>query len=221
MLIVKIMRISFLDVEILPRDIPKVRGYFATRYPEIMDFHNHTDKGFKYSFPVIQYRVVDNYPVLIAINHGIEILNKIVFNETELQLGNNSYIINDKSINVKNYELGTCSEDLSYKFCSPWMALKEDNYKIYKLLDDFKKREFLNHLLRENLKTLSKGFNYFIPDIESIKVQSNLRPVYVKFKNQKMLCFKGDFKVNFQIPDLLGIGKQSARGFGVVRKEIM
>ncbi|MCK9330812.1 MAG: hypothetical protein M0Q94_13140 [Candidatus Cloacimonetes bacterium] len=221
MLKVKLMRISFLDVEIYPRDIPKIRGYFATRYPEIVDFHNHLEKGFKYSFPVVQYRVIDNHPTLIAINTGIETLSKIVFNETELHIGDNNFIINDKSITVKNYDFGACPELVSYSFSSPWMALKEDNYKIYTLLDNYEKREFLNHLLRENLKTLSKGFNYFIPDIESIKVESNLKPIYVNFKNQKMLCFKGNFKVNFQIPDLLGIGKQSARGFGVLRKEIM
>jgi len=33
-----------------------------------------------------------------------------------------------------------------------------------------------------------------------------------------MQCFTGDFTTNFLIPDFLGIGKQSARGFGVVRK---
>jgi hypothetical protein len=34
-----------------------------------------------------------------------------------------------------------------------------------------------------------------------------------------MLCFTGDFTTNFLIPEFLGLGKQSARGFGVVRKK--
>jgi hypothetical protein len=33
-----------------------------------------------------------------------------------------------------------------------------------------------------------------------------------------MICFTGEFMVNFHIPDYLGIGKQVARGFGTVER---
>jgi len=44
------------------------------------------------------------------------------------------------------------------------------------------------------------------------------KPLEVNFHNQPMQCFTGDFTTNFLIPEFLGLGKQSARGFGVVRK---
>ena len=96
------------------------------------------------------------------------------------------------------------------------MALKEENYRKYKTLNQIEQQNFLKHLLRENLKTLSKGFVYTIPDIEEIKVEGFFKPRSVNFKNIKMLCFTGEFMVNFYIPDYLGLGRQSARGFGVV-----
>ena len=34
-----------------------------------------------------------------------------------------------------------------------------------------------------------------------------------------MLTFRGEFSTNFQIPDYLGLGKQVARGYGMVKKK--
>jgi hypothetical protein len=40
----------------------------------------------------------------------------------------------------------------------------------------------------------------------------------MNFKNIPMVCFTGEFTMNFLLPDYLGIGKQVARGFGTVRR---
>ncbi|MDD3175568.1 MAG: CRISPR-associated endonuclease Cas6 [Candidatus Nanoarchaeia archaeon] len=34
----------------------------------------------------------------------------------------------------------------------------------------------------------------------------------------EILAFKGDFKINFILPDYIGLGKSVSRGYGNVRK---
>ncbi len=218
-MLVKILSVIFTDVYLKVFDIPKLRAYFSQKFPENTELHNHLPDGkFSYKFPQVQYRIIDKHPALIGFNQGVDILKKIFFELNEMIIDNRKYTINEKEIYLKEYDFGVSEEFISYKFISPWMALKEENYEKYNGLNKFEQQGFLKHLLRENFKSLSKGFNYWIDNIENVKVEGYFKPKRVNFKNQKMLCFTGDFMANFQIPDFMGLGKQSVRGFGVVKK---
>ncbi len=217
---IRVIKIVFTDALISPTDIPKLRGYFSQSFPDKTELHNHLPGGkFSYKFPKIQYRVINRHPALIAIDTGCDIIKEIFFHTDKLVLQNHIYSIREKEVSVSEEQIGVSDSPIDYKFISPWMALNQENFKAYKSLSFQEQPEFLNHLLRENLKTLSKGFEYTIPDIEKIKVCGSFQPRSVNFKNRKMLAFYGDFSVNFYIPEYLGLGKQSARGFGIVRKK--
>ncbi len=216
---IKIITIIFSDVYLTKFDLPKLRGYFSQKFPKNTEFHNHLPDGkYSYKFPQVQYRIIDKHPALIGFNQGIDILKKIFFELNEMIIDNRKYTINEKEICLKEYDFGVSDEFINYKFISPWMALKEENYGKYNGLNKFEQQGFLKHLLRENFKSLSKGFNYWIDNIENVKVEGYFKPKRINFKNQKMLCFSGEFMTNFHIPDFMGLGKQSARGFGVVKK---
>lgn len=217
---VQIISVIFLDLILKPYELPTLRGYFSKQFPEYSEFHNHLPDGkFSYKFPQVQYRIINKHPALIGFSKGIEILKKIFFELDEMIIDNYRYTLNEKEICLKEYDFGVADDFINYKFISPWMALKEENYEKYKSLNKFEQQIFLKHLLRENLKTLSKGFKYWIEDIEKIKTEGYFKPKQVNFKNQKMLCFTGEFMTNFHIPDFMGLGKQSARGFGVVEQK--
>jgi hypothetical protein len=98
------------------------------------------------------------------------------------------------------------------------MALNQENHREYQSLNPIAQKQRLRIILKNNLKTLSKGFNYWIPDTEQIQVDGWFTPLEVNFHNQRMQCFKGNFTTNFLIPEYLGLGKQCSRGFGVVGK---
>ena len=217
---VKILTLIFKDMHIQPSDIPKVRGYFANRYKEYEILHNHLPGGkFNFGFPKLQYRIINHHPTLIAIKEGIDVLKEIFLEIENVSINGKSYNIYEREIFLREYDFGATEKFLQYKFLSPWMALNEENYRKYRSINEIERQNFLKFLLRENLKTLSKGFAYTIPDIEAIKVEGYFIPQTVKFKNVKMQCFKGNFTTNFFIPNLMGLGKQSARGFGVVKRE--
>ena len=105
---------------------------------------------------------------------------------------------------------------IKYQFISPWMCLNEINYKKYLNINEEEKKELLKKILIGNIISMSKGLNYTVTD--KIMVDLEVKPIKVKFKNQNMLCFVGNFIANFMIPNKLGIGKSVSRGFGTIIK---
>jgi len=201
-------------------DIPKFRGDLSGKYPEYFLIHNHlSNTKLRYAYPAIQFKVIDSHPAIIGIGDGITILEKVFMEVEELNIGGTNLDINEKSILSKDYEFGQTEEQHEYLFASPWMALNQKNYNRYLFMKRTEQKQLLENILRGNLKSLSKGFGYFIPDFENVVVNTKFQDVFRNFKNNRMLCFEGTFKTNFLIPDYLGIGKQAARGFGMVVKK--
>ncbi len=212
--------VSYTDAEFRPSDIPKLRGYFAHRYPDTHQFHNHLpDNRFDYRLPVIQYRIIDNHPALLGINEGVDLMKKVFFEVDSIRINGTEFHSLEKDIRIIESKFGACEQFHMYEFISPWMALNEENHVKYQNSNQIERNQLLKRILKNNLKTISKGFEYWIEGFDDIQIDGWFKPVDVNFKNLKMLCFKGEFCTNFEIPDYLGLGKQSARGFGVVIKK--
>ena len=64
---------------------------------------------------------------------------------------------------------------------------------------------------------MSKGLGCTVPGPIEGNIL-NIRGVNTFLKGNPMLGFLGEFEVNFEIPDYLGIGKSVSRGFGTVKK---
>jgi hypothetical protein len=69
--------IKFEDNQVNRRDAPKIRGYIAAKFPEYVELHHHSDQGIIYRYPLIQYKIVNNSPILVGIEKGAEILRRI------------------------------------------------------------------------------------------------------------------------------------------------
>lgn len=216
---IDVLVLEFTTVRFIASDLPKLRGYFAGHFQENMEFHNHLPDGsFSYKYPVIQYRIINGHPALIGVNEGIELIKNLFFELGELVINQRVYKLPEKEIILTQQELGESADFINYHFSSPWMALNQENFRTYIEKDKIDKQNYLKFMLKQNIKSLCKGLSYWIEDIDKIKVEGFFKEKPVNFKNRKMLCFAGDFMINFHIPQYLGLGKQSARGFGVVER---
>lgn len=199
------------------RDIPKLRGYIANKYPNYVDLHNHTEKdGFRYGYPMFQYKVINSTPVLIAINEVSQLLMKVSFDLNEININDKKINISEKGYILKKEKFGVSKEVVKYRFISPWMALNQDNYKKYMSLNINEKNDLLKKILIGNILSISKSLSYSVE--EELKNEIDLETLTVNFKNQAMLAFKGMFSINFYIPDYLGLGKSVSRGFGTIKR---
>ncbi|MFH1847507.1 MAG: CRISPR-associated endonuclease Cas6 [Candidatus Omnitrophota bacterium] len=214
---IKVIRVKFESIYLRAFDIPKFRGYLSAKYSAYTFIHNHLQNdSLRYAYPLIQFKTIQNKPVIIGMEQGIEILKKVFLDIDELLINEKRFQINEKSVILEEYEFGQINLLKLYRFISPWMALNQENHKKYTELNRHERPLFLKKILAGNIKSLSKGFNYFIPDFDNLNIRLEVKPLTRNFKNIKMTCFQGTFQTNFLIPDYLGIGKQSARGFGTV-----
>ena len=218
--VIRYVLVRFSDMEFNPSDIPKLRGYFARKYPESHLFHNHMPDGqFSYSFPRIQYRIIRKSPALLGFKEGLELIKQVFFDVDHVTIKGIDYPSHEKEIRIYEEQFGISREMHSYHFSSPWMALNEENHSKYIQLNRIEQNMLLRTILKNNLKTLAKGFDIWLDDFDKVEMDGWFIPVSVNFKDLKMLCFWGVFTTNFIIPEYLALGKQSARGLGVIDRQ--
>jgi len=216
---IKVLKIQFPNYDLAPFDIPKFRGAVAHQFSGYELIHNHLTNGkLRYKYPLIQFKVINRTPTIIGLKEGIPVLYEVFMTISEMEIAQQKHTIWEKSLLMAEEPIGQTQDWHRYRFLSPWMALKEENYDTYRQLDPIEAQVFLRHLLRENLKTITKGLGYWITDIDQVQVEGFFHPLNRNFKNNRMICFTGEFTVNFRIPDYLGIGKQVARGFGTIER---
>lgn len=195
----------------------ELRGFFATKFNEYTELHQHNADKFIYRYPVVQYKMIGNVPTVIGINEGAEVLKQIFDEYQEIRLGQNTYQIVERGISLKDEDFGLSDKIHSYEFVTPWLALNQENYKkFYTLKGKEERDEFIRKILIGNLISMAKSLNYNVPG--PIKSDANVHFRKDRLKDVSVMTFAGKFHANFLIPDLLGIGKSVSRGFGAVRQ---
>ena len=179
--------------------------------------HNHKDDKFIYRYPHIQYKVLNNNPVLLGIEDGAKIIQENdIFLDDVIKIGQQEFESNQREISLKKVKLGVSDEIIKYKFITPWIALNQNNISKYKNSNNVDKEEILKKILVGNIISMSKGLDYTVK--EKIHCWINLKEKEVIIKGIKHIGFVGEFKVNFDIPDYLGLGKSVSKGFGTIKK---
>jgi len=194
-----------------------LRGFFAQKYPQYELLHQHNgDKKLIYSYPKVQYKIINSNPMILGIGEAVEVVKQIS-NIDHLDLKEKKYNVTEKRMIEKNVNFGVTKDIISYKFLTPWLALNEESYSRYKKRNKTEKRKQLESIIVGNILSMSKGLEYVITDELKAKIV-DLKKIKTSLKNIPMLGFLGTFSVNFEIPDYWGIGKSVSRGFGTIER---
>lgn len=196
----------------------KFRGFIGREFEKYPILHNHYGEGkFLYSYPLVQYHIIDGQASILGIEEGAEILKEIYPKINELKMGDSYYKVEDHLIYDKEYDVVPAGEEIQYKFVTPWIALNSNNYEKYQANKDWKERKImLNKILVGNILSMCKGLGIIVN--RRLHVKSNLEHCPIQYKNVNMLAFTGEFRVNFKIPDFFGFGKGVSQGYGTVVK---
>ena len=214
----KVIYLILKTSEQVKEEASKLRGYIANRFKEYPILHHHIEEaGYLYTYPRVQYKIIEGTPIVLGIEGGAEVLKQISGDITELELGKSTYKVDSVQMNLMNAEFGPCRENHHYKFVTHWLALNPANYERYREIRDWKeKKEFLNGILVGNILSMCKSLDYVVT--RKLYVHSRLDDEKVEFKGVPVIGFTGEFRVNFRIPDFFGLGKGVSQGFGVVRQ---
>lgn len=195
----------------------KVRGYIGNQFSEYPILHNHyANDKFLYSYPFVQYKIINGDIVILGIDEGADLLKKIAPEISILSL-DKKYKVTEKIIHEKEFDIKPSSEEKHYKFITPWLGLNQNNYSKYINAKSWKvKKEILNKILVGNILSMSKGLGIIVN--KRLYAKTHFEEKIVEYKGVKMNAFTGEFKIHYDIPDYLGLGKGVSQGFGCVKQ---
>lgn len=208
--------IRFPEIQLNTRDAHKLRGFFGDYFKLYSPLlHNHYEDGtLRYQYPLVQYKVIDKIPTLVALNEGAEILSSLFLKMDQIRLDERTYSISSKNIEQRKIPAGISESLYEYRFETLWMALNQQNYKEYVNLNPEEKTDKLNQVLRNNILSFYKGAGIWLK--EKVMTKGKFSEKETKFKDKKMLAFSGSFVSNAELPGWIGLGKSVSRGFGTI-----
>lgn len=205
--------------EVLPHETPQLRGFFGRRFADEVRLHHHRPDGsLLYEYPVVQFKVVDNVAVLLGLAEGASLVSRLWMQVDRARLGTEDLSVLEAGMVWRPAPLGETQRLVAYRFVTPWLALNQQNARRYRQADsDRQRRHLLERVLIGNCLSLAKAFGHTVTGRLSADC-THLRSLKTALKGTPMIGFKGTVKVNFDIPDLVGLGKSVSRGFGAVRR---
>lgn len=219
----KIITIRFKN-SISSTDIEAFRGAVinALQDKDIL-FHNHNlqDKGFRYSYPLIQYKRINKKAAIFCLKDGTESIGKFFLDsDMILNLNGEVYKFEVESVKAYNHLIQVWNSNFRYTI-RKWLALNQENYELYNKLESVaEKSAFLENILKANILSLAKGLDIFFEKQVECKITRLSEPRITRYKNVKMTMFDAEFLTNVSIPDYAGLGKGVSVGYGMaVRKK--
>ena len=225
---IRILKIIF-DFPLKRIEVSKFRGAIASLTRDNVLFHNHTPDGYRYEYPLIQYKVIGGKAALVCINQGVDEI-PVLFKEVtgEIKIGKHSSKLKIERLAVHSFNMNVWNKNFEYKIYN-WLALNEDNYKKYLSISDFDdKKRFLEKILTGDILSLASGIGWNVGRKINVEISDIFKekPELYKYINGKPLLLtsiSARFRTNVFLPNHLGLGKGASRGFGVVmeiRKDV-
>lgn len=212
-------KIKFPDVSLHPHYGHKLRGYIGNLFKDKSPLlHNHFESGkLRYSYPLVQYKIIDSVPYLIGLAEGAEILIELFLKIDSLDLEDKKFNIYSKNITNKIEDISLTESLSEYNFETLYMGLNQKNFSTYNnLLPGSERSNYISKILIGNILSFYKGINYTAK--ERIYVKPSLTETISNFKDNKMTVFSGKFITNAALPNYIGLGKSVSRGYGTISK---
>lgn len=185
-------------------------------------FHNHlpNNSGYRYSYPLIQYKRINQKAAIFCIGPGTDTIGQFFFDsDLELRIGERTEKFEIENINAHRSRIQLWDYKFQYRI-RKWLALNQDNYDIYSKLESVaEKSSFLEKILTGNILSFAKGLDIFFDKQVECKITRINDPKSTWYKGVKMNMFDAEFSTNISIPDYAGLGKGVSIGYGTtVRK---
>jgi hypothetical protein len=204
---------------LIPAEATQLRGFFGTAYEDEIHLHNHYPDGSpRYTYPRVQFKVLDKTAFLIGIAEGAELVTRLWGQVEVTRIGCEELPVLEASLVRRRENFGDCAEQLSYRFRTPWLGLNQDNHQRYcQCVSETERRALLGRILLGNCLSVAKSFGHQVTSRLAAEV-GKLKRIDTRLKGVPMIGFLGTFRINFYLPDRIGIGKSVSRGFGTVER---
>jgi hypothetical protein len=200
-----------------PGEATHLRGFVGSAFREEELVHHHRrDGSLMYQYPRVQFKVIDRAAHLIGLADGGAVVERLWRELDRARLDREELPVLEATLLRRREPLGECAALVEYRFVNPWLGLNQDNHAGYAAArSEAERRALLERVLVGNCLAFAKAFGHWVKERLTADAR-RLRPRICRFKNQAMIGFEGPFRVNFRLPNGMGIGKAVSRGFGTV-----
>ena len=215
---IRILDVTF-ENEIAAWEVPALRGaIIETAGRKNTLFHNHLNKDYLYSYPLIQYKRIGKKPHLVCVEEGVDVVHHFFENKQEgLMLGDRLYELKVEQLNLNSFTMQVWDKSFNY-LLQEWLPLNQKNYvEFRKLNSEMEQLEFLEKILIGNILSFAKGIDWNIEKQIKLKIPKILRTNLLTIKDVKREAYTLNFTTNVFLPNHIGLGKNASMGFGVVR----
>lgn len=216
---IRVVVVKFVN-RISKQEIPLLRGAVirAAGKTNVL-FHNHVDDKYRYSYPLIQYKQIDNCAAIVGLNEGADAIAQLASScNLSFELGRRQV---DMVVDfVKPTAFNLCTDEQKYKFhIESWLPLNQQNYRLYVQMDSLSdKIKLLETILTANILSFAKGMDIHLEERISCSI-SGIEESYVSnYKGVDLMTFDLNFVTNVVLSDHVGLGKNVSLGGGVVTR---
>lgn len=217
--IIRTLRLSF-PIPIRQNEIPLFRGaIIAMAGPDEVLFHNHVGEGFRYRYPLVQYKRIGGEAAVLFVGEGIDEAGAL-FNRLTgtLTLGDRVVACQLGHADAQRTNVQLWQESFTYSL-RKYLALNQDNLLRYEQAQSLAERcEMLEHIIVGNILSFAKSLGIYFDGEVKVSIQQLDGPRPYRFKQVRMLGFDLQFTCNVSLPDYIGLGKGASLGFGVVKR---
>ena len=182
-------------------------------------FHNHTDQGLIYRYPLIQYKCLNKRAALVCIEKGVEGIQDF-FSATDwkLKIGDAIKEVKVEQLKVRPHRIGIWEQPFNYRIFN-WLPLNQTNYSKYHSITGLSEKiQLLESILVGHILSFLEGIDFLAEKQVEVKIKNIHSERVMKYKKQDMQTFSLTFSSNVSLPDYISLGKGSSVGFGVVKE---
>lgn len=200
------------------RDLSRFRGVVIGLADNDQLTHNHDGSGFKYSYPKIQYKIINGHPAIIGIGEGGLLLKRIFTDKTSFSchLGYREVLFEIGAVEDIYSEIALTDRLYSYHI-DRWQPLNNRNLPEFNRCTGLLDRVvLLEKILTGNILSCAKGLGVFFRERIVCKIDSLDYDGNTAYKGVEMLNFSADFKTNVLLPQWIGLGKSASLNHGTI-----
>lgn len=194
------------------------RGAVLEQFGTNVLFHNHTNEGYRYSYPLIQYKSMDGRAALLGIDAGADVLLAFPGKcPMEVRIGKRITKLEVDSVDTYSVPAIVPDNKSHYYRMYDWLPFNQDNYKDFRkmlLLTD--RIHALENILSGNILSYAKGMGYFVDCPLHIGLISIDQHKSFAYKGVQLYSMHITFTANVFLPAHVGLGKSVSIGHGVV-----
>lgn len=182
-------------------------------------FHNHTDEGLIYRYPLIQYKRIHQKAAIVCIGEGTEAIGQFFSScNFNVNIGDRHVELEVESIKANKTLVQVWDSMFCYTI-RKWLPFNKENYEQYLKLESLaEKYAMLERLLIGNILSFAKGVGIQFDKQVECKITEVSDPFSIMHKGVKLMGFDVSFKTNVSLPDFIGLGKGVSVGKGMVKR---